>query len=162
MSISNLTIDNNISIISGTSEIKTKASLPSFNAVKANESLISGITDVAVYDSVSGSLQDNFDLTTGEFIVPFDCGMLFTARYTHSSGAPSAADTILTIVNNNYNTGNNLQNIDANYTGGVVHPTVSGVMYVQAGDLIKFEVSQTVGSPLAVTLVNFTGLVVSF
>lgn len=144
MSLSNLTASG---------EGGVNLTLPFLEALKATDSITASSNAViSTYDSVSGSLAGQFSLDTG--FTPAVSGLyLITGIFTCNAGATSAGAIMEVSIYQNSLT--NIQIQDNGYVGGVISPTVSGLIKLTAGTLVKMEILQTLASPLAITNLRF-------
>lgn len=140
--------------------VSTKVSLPKFRALKAVESIVSSSGQpLTTYDSKAGDLSATFDLATGRYTATEAGVYLLTAKCFHSSGGPATTEFIISICKNAYGA-DMLQETQGEYVGGGLAPSVSGTMYLNAGDFVFVQLFQTIASPLSVSSLEFNGVMI--
>jgi len=149
-----------LSNLSATGEGGVNLGLPYVRALKASGSLVSGgggFTSFGTYDSVSGSMAGQFSLSGG--FTPLVSGLYhITVKYTFNAGAPSAGGNLINVFQNGAYL---LESVVPSYIGGVQSPTVSGITRLTAGITVVAGGFQTVASPLTVSAISFTAVLIA-
>lgn len=124
--------------------IPENSNLPYFRAINPLKNINSN-TSVTInnYSSVSGSLANQFNISTGLF-TPSKSGIyLFTAKSDVTTGAPTGALFIISI----YTGLNFIQETHDDNIGGLLYPTVCGLMLCTQNIPVQLAIYQNFGTP---------------
>lgn len=134
--------------------------LPYLRASKASASLVSGgggYTSFGTFDSVVGSMAGQFSLAGG--FTPLVSGIYhITAQYTFNNGAPSAGISLINVAQSGAII---CETTIPSYIGGLQSPTTAGLVRLTAGVAVGVGGYQTVASPLNVSNITFTAVLVA-
>ncbi len=118
--------------------ITENANLPYFRAINPLKNINANTTiTIDNYSSVSGSLAEEFNISSGLF-TPSKTGIyLFTCKCDVTTGAPSGALFIFSI-----RASNTIQETHDDNIGGLLHPTVCGLMHCTQNIPVRVSIYQ--------------------
>lgn len=133
--------------------------LPSLVALKSADTQASGTSSITEvnYDSVEGSLSNNFDIVSGEFTAPSDGYYLINFFLTYS---PSAIAGDFRMASLRINSTNISQSLMSNI-GGLLSPSVCSILKLSQGDIVDGRKFQNSGGPLTNSNIMFSVMMIT-
>lgn len=131
---------------------------PYLTAFKTLQVIPTGVTtEINNYDTASGTLAGNFDTISGIFTPAISGYYMITATHEFNVGGGSVQLIICTIT-----CGTSIsQESQDDYVGGVLNPTVSGLMWCEANEPCYYSVRQTLTANLNISSIRFSIVLLS-
>jgi hypothetical protein len=137
-------------------------SLPYWRALKTSDT-VANASNVSFinYTSASSTGGGSFDLAAGTFTPTITGLYSVSVVYSFNGGAPMAGGAVVLSATHNSPAGARVQYTGDGYIGGQLFPTASGLMWLVAGFPVFAGTYQTIGSPLTISNLEFSGVLVA-